>query len=478
MTRPTLELRASQHLALTPALQQSIKLLQLSALDLEVEIARALEENPLLENERADDTMQEGVLEPASSEGPEDAGQDVSDAMGEGLDFSTGSRSGDDERDDRPESAQSVSLRAYLLQQLHTTRASDRDLSLVATLIDELDDAGYLASPLEEIQTWFDPSLDISADEWRAALRLLQSLDPAGVGARSLSECLDLQLQYLDVARFPGLSTSQSIALARVICQSHLAVLGQGNLTKLRDILGCTQDELRQAHALILKLNPRPGSAWNVPAADAAIPDVVVRKSGKKWVVQLNDAVVPKLRIHALYAQALGSARTGADSALHGQLQEARLLIRNVAQRFETILKVSQAIAIHQQGFFSQGWGALLPMTLKDIANDIGMHESTVSRATSQKFMLTPFGTVELKRFFSVGLTASASGESTSATAIQNRIQAMIKQEDRAAPLSDSQLVSLLEKEGIEIARRTVAKYRELLRIPTAPLRKSQSGQG
>ncbi len=478
MSRPSLELRASQHLALTPALQQSIKLLQLSALDLELEIARALEENPLLENARAEDHIQEGSQVEASSNESDGGGPDAPDMVAEGMDFSRGLASTDDDRDERPESAQSISLRAHLLEQLRTTRASERDLVLVAALIDELDDAGYLASPLEEIQTWFDPSQDVSIDEWRAALRLLQSLDPPGVGARSLSECLDLQLQYLDKERFPGLSTGECIARARVICQDHLTVLGQGNLAKLREVLGCTQGDLRQAHGLILRLNPRPGSAWNSPVADAAIPDVLVRKSGKKWVVRLNDAVVPKLRIHALYAQALGSARTGADSVLHGQLQEARLLIRNVAQRFETILKVSQAIVSHQQAFFSQGWGALRPMTLKDIAGDLGMHESTISRATSQKFMLTPFGTVELKRFFSVGLMASASGESTSATAIQNRIQEMIQNEDRAAPLSDSQLVSQLEKEGIEIARRTVAKYRDLLKIPTAPLRKSQSGQG
>ena len=477
MSRPSLELRASQQLALTPALQQSIKLLQLSALDLELEIARALEENPLLENERVEDPVHDSPQDQAPSDGSDEDVAAAPDMTAEALDFSAGSRSDDDERDERPESAQPVSLRAHLLQQLRTTHAGERDQVLVATLIDELDEAGYLASPIEEIQTWVDASLDISIDEWRAALRLLQSLDPPGVGARSLSECLDLQLQYLDKERFPGLSTAESIALARVICQRHLAVLGQGNLAKLREALGCTQDELKQAHGLILRLNPRPGSAWNVPAADAAIPDVVARKSGKKWVARLNDAVVPKLRIHALYAEALGSARSGADRVLHDQLQEARLLIRNVAQRFETILKVSQAIVSHQQAFFSQGWGALRPMTLRDIASDLGLHESTISRATSQKYMLTPFGTVELKRFFSVGLTASVSGEATSATAIQNRIQALVKNEDRAAPLSDSQLVSLLEKEGIEIARRTVAKYRELLRIPTAPLRKSQSGQ-
>ncbi len=482
MSRPSLELRASQHLALTPSLQQSIKLLQLSTLDLEREIARALEENPLLQNDRTDDPAQEHALDQTSSARSDEAGPEAPetpagpDMTTEALDFSPSSRTGDDDRDERPESADAMTLSAYLFQQLRTTHASKRDLILVTSLVEELDDAGYLASPLEEIQTWFDPSLDISIEEWRAALRLLQSLDPPGVGARSLSECLDLQLQYLDVDQIPGLSTHENIRLARVICQHHLALLGQGNLARLCEALGCSKDALRLAHALILKLNPRPASAWNVPAAKAAIPDVIVRKSGDKWVADLNDAVVPKLSIHALYAQAIGTARSGADSALHGQLQEARLLIRNVAQRFETILKVSRAIVDRQQDVFSRGWGALQPMILKDIASDLGVHESTISRATSQKFMLTPFGTVELKRFFSAALTASASGESTSAAAIQNRILQLIKSEDRASPLTDSQLVSMLEHEGIEIARRTVAKYRDVLNIPTAPLRKSQSG--
>lgn len=478
MTRPSLELRASQHLAMTPSLQQSIKLLQLSALELEMEIARAVEENPLLENLSAEASMPQEATEPTPQVSEQERESEDSGLISEALDFSPRMRSPDDDQDERPEKAGAMSLRSHLLQQLHTTRATERDVLLVAALIDELDDAGYLASSLEEIQGWFEPSQDISIEEWVTALRLLQSLDPPGVGARSLSECLVLQLQYIDPDRFPGLSTTEHVALARQICLHHLPVLGQGNLAKLRELLSCTPDALRQAHALILKLNPRPGSAWNASAADAAIPDVIVRKIGKAWVARLNEAVVPKLRVHALYAQVLGAARTGADAALHGQLQEARMLIRNVAQRFETILKVSQAIAQHQQAFFSQGWEALRPMTLRDIASELGMHESTISRATSQKYMLTPLGTVELKRFFSVGLTAAASGETTSATAIQSRIQALIKQEDRGAPLSDSQLVSILDKEGIQVARRTVAKYRDLLKIPTAPLRKSQAGEG
>jgi RNA polymerase sigma-54 factor len=205
------------------------------------------------------------------------------------------------------------------------------------------------------------------------------------------------------------------------------------------------------------------------------VPDVIVRKTRKGWEAQLNEAVMPKLRVNAMYAQALGSPRGGANSALHGQLQEARWMIRNVAQRFETILRVSQVIVRHQQSFFTKGWEAVRPLTLKDIALELGMHESTISRATTQKYMVTPFGTLELKRFFSTGLSTEG-GEATSSTAVQTRIQALIRQEDRARPLSDSQLVTLLDKDGITIARRTVAKYREQMRIPTAPLRKSQAG--
>jgi RNA polymerase sigma-54 factor len=207
------------------------------------------------------------------------------------------------------------------------------------------------------------------------------------------------------------------------------------------------------------------------------VPDVIVRKTRKGWEAQLNDAVMPKLRVNALYAEALGSPRGGANSALHGQLQEARWMIRNVAQRFETILRVSQVIVAHQQGFFTKGWEAVRPLTLKDVALELGMHESTISRATTQKYMVTPYGTLELKRFFSTGLSTEG-GEATSSTAVQTRIQALIRQEDRTRPFSDSQLATLLDKDGISIARRTVAKYREQMRIPTAPLRKSQAGAG
>jgi RNA polymerase sigma-54 factor len=223
-----------------------------------------------------------------------------------------------------------------------------------------------------------------------------------------------------------------------------------------------------------LHLNPRPASQWTRPAADFAVPDVVVRKQRGVWQATLNDAVVPKLKVNTVYAQALGSPRGSEYAALHDQVQQARWLIRNLAQRFDTILRVSQAIVTHQQLFFDEGWGALRPLTLREIAGELGLHESTVSRATTQKFMLTPFGTLELKRFFGAGL-ATEGGEATSSTAVQTRIKALIDGEDRLKPLSDGQLAKLLDGEGVSIARRTVAKYRELMRIPTASLRKSHA---
>jgi len=497
MTRNFLELRLGQSLTLTPALQQSIRLLQLSTLDLEAEVAKALAENPLLEQEgeglqdpgALGSTMQvreafDGVVGPSGETQPDSevqASQGAHDDRPEERErseFSSESRqSRDDEMSERPEAARESNLREYLLGQLGTTRLSERDAAIVGLLIEELNEDGLLASPLEEIAAWMSPELDLELDDFRMALTFLQSLDPPGVGARNLAECLDLQLKFADPDRLPEVKDTEVFELARRLCRQHLGILATGNMGKLREALHCDAELLRRAHALLLRLNPRPGSRWNKPAADFAVPDVIVRKTRKGWEAQLNEAVMPKLRVNALYAEALGSPRGGANSALHGQLQEARWMIRNVAQRFETILRVSQVIVAHQQSFFNKGWEAVRPLTLKDVALELGMHESTISRATTQKYMVTPFGTLELKRFFSTGLSTEG-GEATSSTAVQTRIQALIRQEDRARPLSDSQLVTLLDRDGITIARRTVAKYREQMRIPTAPLRKSQAGAG
>ena len=501
MSRNFLELRHGQHLALTPALQQSIRLLQLSTLDLEAEVATALAENPLLEQEgeggpdpvtnpnlqmTRQTEQASAVTQGADSQGDQSETQDFASstqdyepsAERERLEFSSDSRgSRDDEFTERPEAARQSNLREYLLEQLGTTRLSRRDAALVELLIEELNEDGFLASSLEDIVSWMDPALELEVDDFRAALNMLQSFDPPGVGARDLAECLDLQLKFAGQDRFPEIRDDAVFKLARNLCQQYLPILATGNMSRLREALHCEAELLRRAHALVLRLNPRPGSQWNKPAADFAVPDVIVRKTRQGWSASLNEAVVPRLRVNAMYAQALGTARSGENAPLHGQLQEARWMIRNVAQRFDTILRVSQAIVAHQQLFFSKGWEAVRPLTLKDIAAELGMHESTISRATTQKFMLTPFGTLELKRFFSTGLQTEGK-ESTSATAVQSRIQALIQLEDRKKPLSDSQLVTLLDQDGITIARRTVAKYRELLRIPTAPLRKSQAGVG
>lgn len=320
-----------------------------------------------------------------------------------------------------------------------------------------------------------DPDLEIELQELQIALTLLQSFDPPGVGARSLPECLLLQLRQPDLDVLTMFKDDQVLGIARKVCESYLEMLAAGQLNRICELLGCTLPQLQQAYAGIRRLDPKPGSRWNKPAADYAIPDVIARKKKSGWQIELNEAIMPRLRVNDVYARMLGSSRSSEYAALQGQLQEARWLIRNVSQRFETILRVSQAIASHQKDFFDQGWVALRPLTLRDISAELGLHESTVSRATTQKYMLTPFGTIELKRFFVGGLSTEG-GESTSAIAVQTKIREFIQAENPVKPLSDAQLVKMLQSQGITIARRTVAKYREQMRIPTASLRKSQAG--
>lgn len=467
MVRQSLDIRLGQHLTLTPALQQAIRLLQLSSLDLQAEIERALDENPMLESQSASDEtpLEQPVVQAVESQATPERFAEP---------FSGTRRSRDDDQAERPETGATLTLREHLLSQLGTTRVSERDAALVGLLIDDLNDDGFLESSLESILEMIDPAAGVDLDELQTALRLLQSFDPNGIGARDLSECLSLQLAQPDYEWMPALQDGEVLKVARAICKDNLTALASGNLTKLQELLGCDAHTLQQAHACILRLNPRPGSPWSKPAADYAIADVIVRKTAHGYRPVLNESALPKLNVNAIYAEALGSAKSGEHSALHGQLQEARWLIRNINQRFETILRVSEFIVRHQQSFFAAGWGALKPLTLREVAAELGLHESTISRATNQKFMLTPFGTVELKRFFATGLN-SGNGESTSSMAVQTRIRNLINEEDSNKPLSDGQLATLLDKEGIQVARRTVAKYRELMRIPSATLRKSQA---
>jgi len=459
-------------LTLTPQLQQSIRLLQLSSLELEAEISQALADNPLLERDedpaRADaaDPEREAAIDPEADAASE-AEPRLDEMPGAGGVYP-------DDDGDTPQAARADTLREHLLGQLSLTRADARHAALTALLIDELDENGYLGSPLEEILTWLPAELDVDLDELRAALTLLQSFDPSGVGARDTADCLALQLRHPDPARLPEAARHDVLAIARQVCTHHLALLASGNAARLRDALGCDVATLRAAQALIQRLDPRPGRAWTVPVADYAVPDVIVRKTRRGWQAVLNSAVVPRLQINSLYARMLGNPRQSSHASLQAELQQARWMIRNVEQRFDTILRVSQAIVAHQSAFFSQGPAAMRPLILKDIATELDLHESTISRATTQKYMLTPYGTMELKRFFGSGV-ATDSGDAASATAVQEHIRQMVAAENRAKPLSDNQLVQCLADRGIVIARRTVAKYREVLRIAPAAVRKAQA---
>ncbi len=464
-SRQSLELRQQQQLALTPQLQQSIRFLQLSAQDLELEVAQALQENPLLEREDEYDIDAGAAVAPDHERGLDDRW------LASGL---TGrSRAEGDDDAERPESALSVSLQDHLYEQLRLTRAGERDAALVGLLIDELDDNGYLSTPLEEILTVLPQELEVEIDELTMALRLLQSFDPPGAGARTLSECLLLQLKARR-AQDDGCD-AEAFECAEAVATRHLPVLATGNLIKLREIMGVPMPVLRAAHSLLLRLEPRPARNWSGEPADYVTPDVVVRKSAGRWTAILNPAVVPRIRINAVYESLL--AQTQVPPELQAQLQQAQGLVKSVNQRFVTVLKVAQAIVDQQTGFFEKGAGAMRPMVLRDIAVQLGLHESTISRATKQKYAQTPWGVIELKQFFGAALQTE-DGEATSATAVRSLIAKLVSEEPPHKPLSDSRIAERLAEQGVTIARRTVAKYREAAGIEPAIMRKARAALG
>jgi RNA polymerase sigma-54 factor len=482
----SLQLKLSQHLTLTPQLQQSIRLLQLSTLDLNQEIENFLLENPLLE--RADaEADGEGTLPPdavppmesapaapadepegeqpapetSTAEDPwEDSGDWGADGVGQG-----GSRE-DGEDSEYPElAAETETLQQHLQQQLRLTQLSDRDKDLVALLIGNLNEDGYLTQPLEEFLAPLPPELEVDIEELQIALKHLQHFDPPGVGARNLAECLVLQLRAL-----PAQTPFRAQALA--VVKDHLELLGSRDFNRLKRLLSLDDVQLRGAQKLITGLNPKPGAAFSPVDARYVVPDVVVRKHRGKWSASLNQDAIPKLRVNKLYADILGRSRDANGSGLSSQLQEARWLIKNVQQRFETILKVSQSIVERQKHFFEHGEVAMRPLVLREIAEVVGLHESTVSRVTTQKFMLTPRGIFELKYFFGSHV-ATDTGGAASSTAIRALIKQLVSAEDTHKPLSDSRISGILGQQGIVVARRTVAKYRESLQISPANLRKS-----
>ncbi|MBH9551582.1 RNA polymerase factor sigma-54 [Inhella gelatinilytica] len=485
--RAGLQLRQSAHLALTPQLQQSIRLLQLSTLELQQEIQQMLDQNPLLELQDEDEGSPppEGLLpdrlaEVERADSEETERELVADDFErtEHDDWSNGTEGddfdgiaelpsrapADEGGDDRPEAAAPLlSLMAHLEQQTAGLNLADEDRAALRLLMGCLDERGYLVEPLESLAEDFsrDEALDEVLDRLRIALALLQSLDPVGVGARSLPECLSLQLrQHGD---------HPQLALARTLCMQHLEVLARKDWRRLTQLTGAPVEALREALGLITRLEPHPGRAFAAEVGVPVVPDVLVRRQGRGWRVRINPAVRPRIGIHAYYAQCL---RQNRGSPLVAQLQEARGFLKSIEQRLDTIERVAQAIVDRQSGFLQHGELAMRPLVLREIAEELGLHESTVSRVTTAKYMATPQGVFELKYFFGSGLSTETGGE-TSSTAVRALIRQFIEAEDAAKPLSDQTLAEMLEAQGIQCARRTVAKYREALKIPVAAHRKN-----
>ncbi|HZV54605.1 MAG TPA: RNA polymerase factor sigma-54 [Rhodocyclaceae bacterium] len=473
-----LQLKLSQHLALTPQLQQAIRLLQLSTLELNQEIDQALQDNPLLERE---DSGEIAAFSPSSDAmsavqpaGPESTREfDDAPELGWGSDMPSGQgpRDPDDDVDAGEIQAAAVGLREHLNEQLALTQLSERERRIVAFLVEALDDDGYLTQTLDELAESIIGDAEVDEEELleelAIGLRHLQHLDPPGIGARSPQECLDLQLQ--------GMPACLCRDLARAIVRDHLDQFAARDFAKIKKTLGCDDEALRAALGLIKSLNPRPGAPFAPLDTRYIIPDVVVRKLRGVWKVNLNGEAMPRLRINRLYADILQSQRSGRGSSgasLAGQLQEAKWLIKNVQQRFDTIQRVAQAIVDRQRAFLDHGEVAMRPLTLREIADAVSLHESTISRVTTQKYLASPRGIFELKYFFGSHV-ATDSGGAASSTAIRALIKQLVGAEDGHKPLSDARIAEILGEQGIVVARRTVAKYRDTLNIPPVNLRKA-----
>jgi RNA polymerase sigma-54 factor len=490
--KQTLQLRISQHLALTPQLQQSIRLLQLSTLELHQELEQILSDNPMLE--RVDDPLDhsirllaDGALNQATSlsernnadTGPSasseaDSGHETSaepsDSAGSSDtewsfdDVARTSKAPDDD-DARPQlEAHETTLREHLLEQVRVTVRELRDRALLELIIDALNDNGYLEESIEEIHARLPEELGIELEELSIALKMLQSFEPPGIGARNAAECLSIQIK-----RFPKVALVTR-RRALMIVENHLTLFAQRDFNKLKKVLDCDDEDLREAQAIIRRCNPHPGAMYASDASDYVVPDVIVKKTKNGWQAMLNHDVMPRLRVNALYANILKQSK--GEGSLTSQLQEAKWLIKNMRQRFDTILRVAQAIVDRQRNFFSHGEVAMRPLVLREIADTLGLHESTISRVTTQKYMLTPHGMFELKFFFGSHVATEAGGEASS-TAIRALIKQLIGAEDPRSPFSDSKIADMLGEQGMVVARRTVAKYREALKIPPVNLRKS-----
>lgn len=469
--KPTLQTRLGQQLSLTPQLRQAIRLLQLSALELEAELNAAVESNPLLEREDEDEPDAEFVPEnagdkPAEAESGETAGDSPdSDDFGPGeepewYESSAGGHerrgNGEDEPDEMTPAAP-VDLHAHLLWQLQLSHLSDRDLAIGHALIEAINDDGYLEGPLEDIQAALSPQIEADAAEIETVLHIIQHFDPVGAGARSLSECLCVQLSLLSPDT-PGL------ALAREVCRRHLDALARLGAARLASQLGETVEAMDQAVSLLRSLDPKPGAQVSAGEAEYITPDAIAYRQGGVWKVVLAAGSQPRLAINRHYERLIGKASREDDHYLKSQLQEARWLIKSLETRADTLVRVARAIVRQQSAFLDHGSEAMRPLTLREVAEELGLHESTISRATTRKYLRTPRGTFEFKHFFSSGI-ATEHGGAASATAIQAMLRKLIDAENPRTPLSDQRLAEILKGEGIPVARRTVAKYREAMNI-------------
>jgi RNA polymerase sigma-54 factor len=516
-----LSLRVSQHLALTPQLQQSIRLLQLSTLELSQEVEQMLDDNPFLELNtdeapreefglvqadapvRDDDREAEFVAESmaalppteststtAEAEAPATAEADEPTWDGDGTtemvpdDGEWGGDAparknnlGDDGEMDATELARGQeSLQQHLHRQALALRLSAEDSAALRFLIESLNDDGYLEDSLEELAIGLagrdEEQLDELVHRFTVALRLLHHLEPAGVGARTLGECLTLQLRALQ----DGADAPAACATALRLCAQPMELLARRDVKRLAQACGDSEADVKAAIALITRLEPKPGRRFVDVERNIVVPDVIVTRIGRaaqpKFRVQLNSDVMPRLRVHDIYAGALKAHKGEGHQALQQRLQEARWFIKNIQQRFDTILRVSNAIVERQKNFFVHGELAMRPLVLREIADELGLHESTISRVTTAKYMATPYGTFELKYFFGSALGTETGGNASS-TAVRALIKQFVSSESAKKPLSDNQISEMLKEQGIECARRTVAKYREALRIAPANLRRA-----
>ena len=457
--KQALQLRIGQQLTMTPQMQQAIRLLQMSAVELKAEIQTALESNVMLEAVEDDD----GAAEPTPEHDVQEPEWDAPELT---LDWSSAPAAGGDAVEWQAEAPEG--LYGYLRWQIELTPFTERDAQIAMTLLDYIGEDGYLEATIEEIQSALPAGTDAGLDEITAVLHRFQRFDPIGVGARTLSECLLVQLSEKP-------ANTAGLELARAIVEAHLDDLGGGRVDRIASACGVARDALDAAIALVRSLQPRPAAGIATAEPEFIIPDVLVTRRDGRWHVELNPELAPRLRINPYYQQLARDGTSGDDRAcLRDHLQDARFLLKSLRSRAQTLLQVATFIVGHQREYLEHGDIAMRPLVLREVAEALGMHESTISRVTTNKYLHTPRGIIEFRHFFSSQL-GTADGHGTSATAARAQIRRLIAAENARQPLSDGRIAELLAQAGLRVARRTVAKYREAMSIPPANERKERS---